>query len=306
MNPVIRALLTSWQPRPLLILLFLALGTLYTVGWWRLRTRSGTNKLATGWRLLFYWLGLIALTLSLMSPLDLLAEQLFYMHMIQHLLMTMVAAPLLLLANPMAFVLWGLPQRARRQVGRVLSYALHRKSRFRTALRAATTPGICWMIMVALLWGWHDPNLYNGALRHAFVHDLEHIAFFGSAALYWWHATGAAPRIHRLMPRVVRVGYLLAGVPVTMAPGIVISFSSKVLYTYYETVPRLPAPLGISAIDDQILGGIIMWVPGSMMFIIGALVVIARWLQDEEEKKVLHPADWGGDDTMLAPGIKSK
>lgn len=285
-------LFTAWEFRPLLFFSLLLLGVVYTLGWIRLRRRSQRNNLARPWRLVFYWLSLILIVISLMSPVDTLGGFLFYMHMIQHLLLTMFAAPLLLLADPMPFLMWGLPTRQRRWVGKQLSRALNKESAFRRNLRAITTPGICWVIMVVLLWGWHDPDLYNAALRDPFVHDLEHLSFFYSALVYWWHVTGAGPHIHPSLSRPFRIGYLLAGVPATMGPGITIAFSNRILYTYYEAIPRLGPPLGLSVANDQTLGGIIMWAPGSMMFVIGALVVIARWLQEEERKRPLRQREY--------------
>lgn len=292
MDPVLASILNSWELRPLILILFVLLLLLYTRGWVALRKRSRDNKLATTWRLAFYWLGIFLTFIALMSPIDVLGGMLFALHMIQHLLLTMFSAPLIMLANPMPFILWGLPRPQRRLVGGWLSRILHRESTFRTRLRQLTAPGICWGLMVAFLWGWHDPQMYNSALRSDFVHDLEHFTFFFTAMLYWWHATGSAPRIHKLMPRPARVMYLLLGIPANMAPGIVISFAENILYTYYETVPRIPGALNLAVLDDQIIGGIIMWVPGSMMFIIAALVVIARWLQDEERKKIAREKYW--------------
>lgn len=305
MDPVISSILRSWAIRPGILLIFIALGIFYTLGWIRLRSKSKANKGVTVWHLVAYLTALLLLIIALMSPLDVLGGQLFYMHMIQHLLLTMFVAPLLMLANPLPFVLWGLPTKLRQTAGRGLSKLLSKNAPFRKQLKAVTRPGVSWALMAVLLWGWHDPNLYNAALRSDFVHDLEHFTFFFSALLYWWHVTGAGPKIHKLMSRPMRVGYLLAGVPVNMAPGIVISFATNVLYTHYQTVPRLPAPFTMSVIDDQTIGGIIMWVPGSMMYIIAALVVIARWLQTEESKAPLREETWG-EDKMIAPGVRSK
>ena len=138
MNPVTYRLLTSWEVRPVLLLFFLALALLFTAGWLRLRRRRRTSRLATGWRLGFYWAGLGLLIISLMSPLDVLSADLFFVHMIQHLVMTMISAPLVMLANPMPFTLWGLPDRGRVAAGRFLSGFLHRRSRSREWLRWLT------------------------------------------------------------------------------------------------------------------------------------------------------------------------
>lgn len=288
MDPVLNSILRSWDWRPGLLLLFFTLGALYTTGWWRLRRKSHQNQLANGWRLFAYWFGLFWLIIALMSPVDILSGQLFYMHMIQHVLLSMWAVPLILLANPFPFLLWGLPAPVRDKVGNALSRLLHREADSRSWLRAATTPGISWFIMVAILWGWHDPNLYGAALEIEWIHDLEHLTFFASSMLYSWHITGAGPRIHKLMSRPARIAYALAGVPASFAPGVVIAFATNVLYPHYESMPRLPAPLGMSVINDQTLAGIIMWVLGSMMHFMTAFVLIARWLKHEEKRRTKY------------------
>ena len=284
MDPVLSSILRSWEIRPGVLLLFLTLGLLYTTGWWRLRHKPRPSQQANGWRLFSYWFGIFWLVIALMSPIDVLSGQLFYMHMLQHVILSMWAVPLLLLANPFPFILWGLPAGMREKVGGWFSRLLHRKADSRSWLKAATTPGISWAIMVAVLWGWHDPGLYQAAIKIDWVHDLEHITFFASYMLYAWHITGAGPRIHPLMSRPARIGYALAGVPANFAPGVVIAFATNILYPHYESVPRLPAPLGLSAMDDQVLSGIIMWVAGSMMHFITAFVLIGRWLKVEQKR----------------------
>ena len=289
MDPILRGLLLSWELRPVFLFFLISLAVLYTIGWTRLRRKG--SRLANGWRLVAYWASFGFVVLALMSPIDVLGAELFYFHMIQHLLLTMFSAPLVMLANPMPFVLWGLPPKQRRYFGRLISKMISGKSIFRGYLKSATTPAICWFIMLALLWGWHEVPMYNLALTNEFVHDLEHIAFFWSAVLYWWHATGAAPRIHPMMLRPFRIGYLLAGIPTTFVLGVSIAFSTGILYTYYETRPRLPI-IGLSVFDDQILGGIIMWVPGSMMYFFGALIVVGRWLQEQERRPEVPDPEW--------------
>jgi putative membrane protein len=208
----------------------------------------------------------------------------------------MIAPPLLLIANPFPFFMWGLPAGARRAVGRLFN----RRSSFRRSLRSLTSPGLIWMVFVALFLGWHDPNAYNAALRNDLVHDLEHLTFFGSAMLFWWHVIGAGPRL-RSLSRGLRLAYLLATLPVTMAAGIAISFASQPIYTCYTTVPR---PWGLTVMQDQMLGGVIMWVPGSMMYLLAALILISRLIQSEADKPPLPESEWATDEAMIAPGWK--
>lgn len=302
MDPVLKAVLLSWDWRPEVIVVLLTFGALYTVGWRRLRRRArGRAQLASGWRLASYLTGLVFIGISLLSPIDTMAQQLFLMHMIQHLLLIMIAPPLLLLANPMPFVLWGLPDRARRSVGGVLSSLLHRESASRRWLRAATGPGIIWMVWTVALIGWHDPGMYNAALRSELVHDLEHVSFFLASMLLWWHVVGAGPRIHKQFGLLGRIAFVLSVIPVNMALGVVLAFAGFTIYTYYLGVPRL---WGIDPVTDQRVGGIIMWIPGSMMYIIAALILIARLLQGEGSKPALPEKRWATSDTLTAPGIE--
>jgi putative membrane protein len=259
--------LTTWDLR-LDVSLYLAVaGLLFTVGWLRLRRRGG-HRLAKGWRLASYWAGLAVLGLALMSAIDVFGGLLFFVHMIQHLLLMMVAPPLLLLANPLPFMIWGLPEGG--QVGRML---FSTGSWFRRALCQVTRPGVVWMAFVAVLWGWHDPQAYNAALRIRWVHDLEHLTFFGTSILLWWHVIGAGPRIHGRFSPLARIGYLLAAAAANMIPGVVIALADKPLYSYYLTVPR---QWNLSVMQDQVLSGIIMWIPGTMMYLHAAVIVIVR------------------------------
>jgi putative membrane protein len=299
MNPVLKAVLLSWDLRPEVILVLVTAGTLYTRGWRRLRgseQKPKQERLATGTRLASYWAGLVFLGLALVSPIDVLGGQFFFMHMIQHLLLVMVAPPLLWLASPLPFVMWGFPRRVRSTVGNWL----RPRSAFRRRVKALTPPGMVWMLFVAALLGWHDPNAYQAALQDEMVHDLEHLSFFLPAMLFWWHVTNAAPHIHKPLPRGARIAFLLAAVPPNMAAGAVIAFSGAPIYAYYTAVPR---PWGLSVMQDQMLGGIIMWIPGSMMYIIAALVLVAHWLQDEEQKPPMPEEVWSSGDTMAAPGF---
>ena len=299
MDPVTSALLRSWEWRVEVFVPLLLFGVLYTAGWRRLRAKG--SQLADGWRLLAYGSGILFIALALLSPIETLSGQLFFMHMIQHLLLVMLGPPLLLLAEPMPVLLWGLPAGARRRVGRILSRLLHRKSASRRALRTATGPGVVWLLFVVALVGWHDPNAYNAALRSDLVHDVEHLSFFITAMLYWWHVVGAAPRIHKRLSRTAQVIYVVAAIPPNMITGVVIAFAGQVIYSYYLAVPRL---WGISALDDQILGGVIMWVPGSMMYMIAILILTARWLQGEEAKPPLPVSKWATEERMAAPGLE--
>ncbi|MEM7126473.1 MAG: cytochrome c oxidase assembly protein [Chloroflexota bacterium] len=277
---LLQALLSKWEWRIEVVLVLLLFGVLFFRGWWILRSRGAVS--ATKLRLVAYFGGLFSLALSLMSPIDWLGGQLFFMHMVQHMLSIMIGAPLLCLANPFPILVWGLPSNLRLQVGQFFT----KQSRFRQVLVLLTRPQYCWFFFFAVYLGWHEPAAYNLALRRGWVHDLEHLTFFASAMLFWWHGFGVAPKFHKPLPVWGRLAFLLSAIPPNMLAGVMIAFSNTVIYTYYESIPRV---WGLTLMQDQRLGGAIMWIPGSMMFLIAGIVVLALGLQREHERnKLVH------------------
>ena len=267
----------NWEWRPEVILTLAVLGTVYCLGWWRLR-QSGHHGIANGWRLASYIGGLAVLALALLSTIDLLQQFLFSMHMVQHVLMMMIAAPLIMLANPLPISVWGLPPAVRLATSRLLA----RKALTRRVLRRATTPLFSWTLFTLAFWGWHIPSAYDAALRTEWIHNLEHLSFFWTAILFWWHVTGSAPRIHSHLGYGSRIVYLLTTLIHSQALAISITFAGQPIYSYYTTVPRL---WNLSVMDDQALGGSIMWVPAGMMYIVAIVVLLARWLNQEERRQ---------------------
>lgn len=298
MHPLLQALFSAWDWRLDVTLVLLTFATLYTTGWWRLRKRSDNPKLANKKRLAAYWGGLVILAVSLMSPIDPLGGQLFFIHMLQHLLTIMFAAPLLLLAAPFPITLWGMPKGLRRGVGKQFT----RGAVTRALLHSITKPSFVWLSFVTVYAGWHDPNLYNLALRRDWVHDIQHITFFGAAMLFWWHVIGAGPRLHRTAIWA-RIAMLLSVVPLNMAIGIVIATADVVLYSYYSSVPRI---WGFTTLEDQVLAGVIMWIPGSMMFLLAIILLLASELRLNDEDPPRALPNWDSEEAMVAPGLEHR
>ena len=263
----------EWHWRPDVLLVIISFGTIYTRGWLWLRRRSAHT--VQTWQLAFYLLGLAAICLALISPIDALASTLLHMHMVQHLLLLMIAPLLLLLANPLAAFLWGIPVNIRRIVG----HFFIRRSLFRSALWALTLMPVSWGLYVVDLWAWHHPVLYQTALRNEWVHDLQHLLFFFTAILFWWPIANPAPRLHGLISFGFRIVYLVAATLQNTLLGMAISLPERILYPFYASIPRLR---DLSPINDQALGGGIMWVSGHM-YLIPILILVARMLKDEEE-----------------------
>lgn len=294
MDPKLSVILLSWAWRPEIILSLGLAAALHLVGRWRLR-RSKRGRLLAVWRSVSYLSGLAIVWVALMSPIDVLSGQFFFMHMVQHLLLVMIAPPLLLLADPMPIMMWGLPRGLRLEVGRLL----RPEALFRRIVRALTTPGLVWLYFVAVLVGWHEPRLYDLTLESDLVHDLEHLSFFITAMLFWWHVIGAAPHIHRRLSPGVRIGYALSAVPPTALTGISLAFATEPTYRHYAEVQRIGT---LTVLQDQMLGGVIMWIPGSMMYIIAALILISRVFR-EEQNGPKSASVRGIDGTPAVPGF---
>ncbi len=297
MDLLVRTLLGPWQFDLGVVLNLSLLALVHGLGWWRLR-RRGHRRLANGWRLAAYLGGLFAVALALLSPIDGLGGLLLMFHMVQHLLLMMVAAPLLLLANPFPVFLWALPRSLRIAVGGLF----RAQTALVRALRMATNPLIAWMVYLTVFLGWHDPNLYDLALGYPWVHDLEHWSFFLGALLFWWHVIGAGPQIHRRLSTFQRALYALSMVPANMLTGVAIAFSETPIYTYYTTVPRI---YGIGVMEDQAWGGQIMWIPGSMMYLLAALILFSRLMSDASPAAP-SMEEWETEEALLAPGLEGR
>ncbi|MCA9868230.1 MAG: cytochrome c oxidase assembly protein [Anaerolineales bacterium] len=304
MDPIARAAFSSWGWRPEVVIVLWVPGVLFLLGWRKLRRISGSARgarsLGAAWRPVAYISGLLVIGLALMSPIDVLGQQLFFMHMIQHLLLIMVAPVLLLLPNPMPFLLWGLPARARLAAGSALNLVLHKQSTIGRLLRRATSPAIVWFSMIVFIIGWHDPNTYDAALQNELVHDLEHVTMFVAGMLFWWTVIGAGPRLNKNMSLPAKIAFVIAAVPPNMALGAALAFSQEPIYSFYVDMPRL---WGMSVLDDQRLSGIIMWIPGSMMYLIAALVLLFRLLSGEGTKTPRNDEPHPSDEALAASGV---
>jgi cytochrome c oxidase assembly factor CtaG len=283
MHPLISGLLSPWEFRPEVLFPVVLMGTLYVVGWLRIRRRlqakGRSHKLASGWRLAAYLSGLGFLLLALLSPIDVLGNQLLIMHMIQHKILVMAAAPLLWLGDPFPIMLWALPARLRHAVGGLFE----RDTWFRRGLTAITHPAICWLVFVFTYIGWHDPSLYDLALRVPWVHNLEHITFFLTAMLFWYPVVNSAPHLHKALPYWVRIVYLIAFVPPNAITGGAIAMATDIIYPHYATVPHI---WGFTALEDQAWGGAIMWIWSSEMMIQAAVIMLGVSFYQEKKRKL--------------------
>jgi len=198
----------------------------------------------------------------------------------------MVAAPLLLLGNPLPFVMWGVPAGVRR----VLGDSLARRGRLRRALRVVTSLPVAGLAYTVTLWAWHLPAAYEAALAHETVHDLEHLTFFAAATLFWWPVIAPAPRFAAPRDALyygLRIGYLILATAQNTLLGALIGLTERVLYPSYAAAPRL---FDLSPLEDQSLAGGVMW-SGGHMYLVALLVLVGRALGAESRALPDETAD---------------
>lgn len=283
MDPTVKAVWGSWHWRPDVLLVVLALGTFYITGWWRLRRRR--PQVARRWQLALSLAGLAVIAVALLSPLDALASLLLAAHMIQHQLLTMVAAPLLLLANPLPVVLWALPRALRHRLGRLLT----RGTRVRRSVRALTWMPISWLLYMVVFWGWHLPSAFQASLGSELVHNAQHLSFFAAALLYWFPLINPAPRVHGHIAYGFRLVYVIAAVVPLMLPVMSLAlFAREVFYPYYTTVPR--RLWGLSPLEDQTAGWALMGLIDGLVYGTAFLLLFAKMLDHEERMTRLREA----------------
>ncbi|MBB1600437.1 cytochrome c oxidase assembly protein [Variovorax sp. UMC13] len=262
----------QWSLDPF-VLCVLAIGlVLYALGYRQLRSRSHARSRVQRERQgMAFAGGWVLLLIALVSPLDGLGAALFSAHMVQHELLMIVAAPLLVLGRPLGIWVWALPSSWRKSVGGVVRWPP-----LRAVWKGATAPAGAWLLHAAALWLWHIPVLFQSALLHPWVHTLQHTSFLGSALLFWWtifrHPGGAA--MLSLFTTMVHTGAL--GALLTLAPGL-----------WYPLYVESSAALGFDALQDQQMGGLVMWVPGGIAYLASALVIAARWLDDRRSAAAL-------------------
>jgi len=268
MSSVFQAILSSWSFDPVIGASLAVSIILYLRGWLVLH-RTSPERFPR-WRLFAFTGGLVTLWLAIASPLDAFAGLLLSAHMVQHLLLMSVAPPLILLGAPFLPLLRGLPRKfARDGVGPFLVWpALRRVG------NAITHPVNCWIIMAITLCAWHVPASFDLTLRSPTWHKVEHICFLGASLLFWWPVVRPFPSRPQWPLWSVPV-YLLAADLLNTALSAILTFSDLVLYRQYLAVPRL---FGTTALADQNCAGVIMWVPGSLVFLIPAAAIAMKYL----------------------------
>jgi cytochrome c oxidase assembly factor CtaG len=274
--------MSGWPFEPAVLIGVELAAVLYVVGG---VGRPHKHRLAADrWRELAFWLGLATILLALQSPIEMLARQLFWVHMVQHLMLMVVAAPLLAMSAPWIRTWRALPLGFRRSVARPLF--LHpRVAVLRGLYKQLARPGVIWTLAAANLWLWHLPALYDLTLRNHLVHHLEHGLFLGLGLAFWAHVFDQHP-FRAPLGSLARASFVFFAMVQSWGLAAILSFATGPFYAYAQLPSR---PGGISALTDQQLGGGMMWVPGAITYSIAFVALLFRWLADEDAR-AKHPS----------------
>ncbi len=258
---------TSWSLEPWAIALLAVSAALYWRGARRVWRAAGTGRgtrvidaaaFAGGWALLAF---------ALLSPLHAAGSVLLSAHMVQHEVLVLLAAPLLVLGRPVVPALWAMSPTMRNRLG-----AVGRRPLVRTPWRWLTRPLDAAAVHGVAIWIWHAPPAYEAAVRSPILHALEHATFLSTALLFWWsmlHVRSSRGRDGQAISAVFLTALH------TGALGALLAFSNDLWYPVYAATT---GPWGLSPVEDQQLAGLIMWIPGGGVYVLAGLALAARWM----------------------------
>lgn len=252
----------AWIIGPLLLT-----ALLYAGGVARLWRRAGAGRGAGTGQATMFATGWLTLAAALTTPLHALGERLFTAHMVEHEVLMVVAAPLLALSRPIGATLWGLPQGWRRALGAAAGSRIWRR-----AWRAITDPLAATVLHGIAIWAWHVPTLFAAALEDEGMHALQHLSFLVTALLFWWSL------LCRRASRAARgaaIGHLFATALHTGLLGALLVFSTRL---WFPDQAEEAARWGLTALEDQQLAGLVMWIPACLAYPIAGLWLAGLWI----------------------------
>ena len=262
----------TWDFEPTVIIPIAVAAALYVIGLHALWERAGRGSGISRTQAACFFAGLIVVVGALASPLDALADVLFSAHMGQHLLLILVAAPLIVLGAPAIAYAWALPRAWNLRVRRVTH-----ASAVAAPARVLLHPASVWALFAVDFWFWHVPRVYDAAVDRPAVHALEHATMLATALLFWWTVVRLAGS------RRLEWGAATVFVFTTMLQqsfvAALLTFSRDAWYPHYAaTAPDW----GLTPLQDQQLAGLIMWMPANLLYLIVVAILILRWLTEDE------------------------
>ncbi len=254
----------SWNSDPWVIAGIAAAAFLYLRGIRALWASSRRGAGVPVWRAACFAAGIATLIVALLSPVDTLGSQLFSMHMVQHELLMLVAAPLLVCGRPLAVSVWAFRPDTRKRIAQLVNSRVVKRP-----WQLLTIPLAAWLLHAVVLWAWHFPTLFQAGLRGDAVHALQHFSFLASALLFWASLIGP----HWRLRAGAAVIYILTTAIHTGMLGALLTFSTRIWYPLYA---QTTGAWGLTVLEDQQLGGLIMWVPAGFVLLFSGLLVVAN------------------------------
>lgn len=261
----------AWSFEPLVVIGLVSSAALFMIGLSRLWSEAPKRKAVRSWDALCFAGGWLALFVALVSPLHAWGRVLFSAHMSQHEVLMLVAAPLLVLGRPLVVFLWAFPVNWSRRLGNLAKVGW-----VQGAWRLFTIPLVAWLVHAIALWVWHAPVLFDAVLHKEWVHTLQHLSFLISALLFWWAlihgpqgAMGYGAAVLYLFTTSIHSGVL--GALLTVAGSV-----------WYPSYIGLTSSWGLTPLEDQQLGGLIMWIPAGAVYIVAGLALFAGWLREAD------------------------
>jgi putative membrane protein len=259
----------AWEWEPGVVIPLAVSGLWYVAGLIRMWRAAGIGHGVRRWEAASFISGWLALVLALVSPLHAWGNVLFSAHMVQHEVLMLVAAPLLVLGRPIVAFLKALPVPAARRASLWTT-----ATAWRRFWHAITGPFVAWLLHAVILWIWHIPVLFDATIKNEAIHAAQHLSFVLSALLFWWAVMVGR---HRAIGYGAAVLYVFTTALHSGLLGAIITFATRAWYpSYFQTT----AAWGLTPLEDQQIGGLIMWAPACVSYIIAGLALFAGWMRD--------------------------
>lgn len=261
---------TAWTWSAYISVPLFVTAIIYLAGLLRMRERGAKLRpfpvlcFATGWLSLF---------LALESPMHEISEQLFWVHMTQHEILMLVSAPLLILSQPAAPFLFALPERWRAPIAGIGKIQFVNR-----AWLFIAAPFTAWMLQALALWVWHAPKLFDATLESDLVHAAQHVSFLGTALLFWWTL------FHKHAAKLGYGGAILYVFTTAIHTSVLGALLTFALHPWYLPYAQTAPLWGLTALQDQQIGGLIMWIPAGTLLTIVALVLLAKWMRHSDTR----------------------
>ncbi|HEV8291888.1 MAG TPA: cytochrome c oxidase assembly protein [Tepidisphaeraceae bacterium] len=266
-------LMRAWSFEPLVVIGLVLSAVLYAVGLYRLWRAGGIGRGIRVWEAACYWLGWLALVVALVSPLHPWGRVLFSAHMTQHEILMLMAAPLIVLGHPLVVYLWAFPAGVAKKISNWTT-----TTTWQMIWRSISGGFAAFLISGITLWLWHAPALFQATLDNEWVHAAQHTSFLITALLFWWavmrgrqHAANYGLAVLYMFATALHSGLL----------GALLTFARTVWYPAYSGTTQ---EWGLTPLEDQQLGGLIMWIPAGLVYLVAGLALMAAWLRESERR----------------------